>query len=85
MRVFSSYFFIRASVMLFTLRLLPCTKKWPRRIIYVAFFLNFAIALVALVGFGVRCIPFPANYKNEPAHCKSNELNVAVQQANGGR
>ena len=35
--------------MLFTLRLLPYTKVVARRIIYVAFFLNFAITLIACV------------------------------------
>ncbi|KAI9694315.1 MAG: hypothetical protein M1820_009039 [Bogoriella megaspora] len=70
--------------MLFTLRLLPCTKTWAHRIIYLAFFLNFAITLIACVCYGVRCTPFRAAYEEVPgSHCKSDTLLIASQQANG--
>ena len=82
--VFISYFFIRASVMLFVLRLLPPSKVWQRRVTYVAFFLNFAITLIAVVSYGVRCRPFIAAYKSVPgAKCSSENVIVVTQQVNG--
>ena len=71
--------------MLFTLRLLPITKVAPRRVIYVAFFLNFAITVIATVSYGVRCVPFTAIYDPGPnARCIPTNVIIATQQVNGG-
>lgn len=72
--------------MLFTLRLLPITKKWPRKVIYVTFAFNLAITLIAVVSYGIKCTPLQANYKNVPGgHCSSPEVNTATQQVNGSK
>ena len=83
-RAFISYFFLRASIMLFTLRLLPFNKKFARRVIYVAFGLNFAITLIACVCYGVKCTPFRAAYAEVPGStCRSNQMLIASQIVNG--
>ena len=72
--------------MLFTLRLLPYSKAWARRIIYVAFVLNFAITSIACVCYGVKCTPFRAAYADVPgAKCSSETVLIASQTVNGGR
>lgn len=70
--------------MLFTLRLLPATKIWPQRIIVLAFFLNFAITMIIIVTYGVKCVPFTAIYKSDPtAKCAPQSTVVITQQLNG--
>ena len=49
--------------MLFVLRLLPPNTKRQQYIVFIAFFLNFAITVVATVSYGVKCIPFNAIYE----------------------
>ena len=71
--------------MLFVLRLLPPTKKLQQRIIFVTFFLNFAITIIATVSYGVKCVPFTAIYKEVPgAKCLSEEVITATQWVNAG-
>ena len=83
--VFLEYFFTRTSIMLFVLRLLPPAKKIEQRVILVCMVLNFAITVIALVSYGVRCIPFRAVYAHvEGARCISDEVLVATQYTNGG-
>ena len=70
--------------MLFTLRLLPSTKKWPQRVIECAFVLNFAITMIAVVSFGVKCVPFTAIYKSVPgSRCEAQNVVIVTQQVNG--
>jgi hypothetical protein len=71
--------------MLFVLRLLPSYKKWQQKIVYVLFFLNFAITAVACVTYGVSCIPFKAVYDTsvQGAQCFSKDRLVIVTQING--
>ena len=72
--------------MLFVLRLLPAYKKWQHRVIYLAFFFNFAITVVATVSYGVACIPFSALWSSEPvpgARCFSKDLLVITARFNG--
>ena len=72
--------------MLFTLRLLPATKVWSARVTVVAFFLNFAITLLAVVTWGIKCVPFTAIYKDKPdAWCEPKQVTVATQKINGGK
>lgn len=81
---FLSFFFIRASVMLFTLRLLPLTKMWSQRIIYVTLVLNFAITLAATASYGVRCSPskpVPASVLLITMQVNGSESIAKVQQS----
>lgn len=69
--------------MLFVLRLLPPNRKWQERAIFVAFFFNFAITLIATVSFSLRCRPFAAIYKSVPhATCVSERVLVITMQVN---
>ena len=82
--VFISFFFVRTSVILFVLRLLPVYKKWQKRVIYVAFAANLAICLISTVSYGLACIPFKAWYTNVPnAKCFSKHKLVVTNQVNG--
>ncbi|KAI9714793.1 MAG: hypothetical protein M1820_000082 [Bogoriella megaspora] len=82
--VFISYFFVRTSVMLFVLRLLPPGKKWETRIIFFVFFLNIAITIIATVTYGLHCQPFQAGWKSVPGgHCKSYQDLTITQWVNG--
>ncbi|KAI9727271.1 MAG: hypothetical protein M1828_006890 [Chrysothrix sp. TS-e1954] len=82
--VFISYFFIRASVMLFVLRLLPPGKTWQQRLIFVVFFINFAITLIATVSYGVRCQPFRAVWDPVPgSKCESIDIITTTGWVNG--
>lgn len=70
--------------MLFTLRLLPCTKVWAKRLIYFTLFLNFAITVIASVSYGVRCLPFSAIGDVHPkAKCITTEVLVSTMKLNG--
>ena len=70
--------------MLFTLRLLPNYKKWPRRVINVMFLLNFAITMIAVVSYGVKCIPLHAVWDGSAkARCLPTNVNTAAQYTNG--
>ncbi|KAI9723458.1 MAG: hypothetical protein M1828_004188 [Chrysothrix sp. TS-e1954] len=81
---FTALWFLRSSVMLFTLRLMPKSKKWPQRIIYASFFLNFAITIIVTVTYGTKCVPFTAIYKSVPgAKCDAQSIQIATQQLNG--
>ncbi|KAL9087210.1 MAG: hypothetical protein Q9159_003777 [Coniocarpon cinnabarinum] len=83
--VFISFFFLRASVMLFVLRLLPPFKKWQQKVVYVAFVLNVIITIIATVSYGVSCIPFRAAWQEVPgSKCFSKKVLVATQKMNGG-
>ena len=71
--------------MLFTLRLLPCTKRWPRRVIHLVLFVNFAITLAACICYGIRCTPMAAIWKSVPnAKCRSIAMFTTSQQVHGG-
>ena len=91
MVVFFSFFFLRASIMLFTMRLLPFTKNVQRRVIYVCQGLNFAITMVVAVSYGLKCRPFSASWRQvggrhvPGAKCISSDVIAATQQVNGGR
>ena len=86
MIVFVDYFFLRLSIMLFVLRLLPPYKKAHQTIIYVELFVNFAITLIATLTFGIACIPFKALYTPIPgATCFSKEKLVAVTRVNASK
>lgn len=54
---FADLFFIRTSVCLFTLRLLPKTEKWSIYFVYLAWVFNFTSTLDNMVSFGVQCQP----------------------------
>lgn len=72
--------------MLFVLRLLPPNRKVATLLIFVLFFLNFAITLIAGVSYGVHCIPFRASWDNVPgAKCEPDQLITKTQQVNGGK
>ncbi|KAI9696360.1 MAG: hypothetical protein M1820_008202 [Bogoriella megaspora] len=76
-------FLIRASIMLFVLRLLPSFKVIQRRIVYGVFLINFVITLFACLSFGLSCRPMKANWDAIPnAHCFSKELLVITNQVN---
>ena len=70
--------------MLFVLRLLPPGKTWQQRVIFVVFFLNFAITMIATVSYGLRCRPFRAVWDHvQGAKCESIEVITRTQQVNG--
>ena len=84
MMVFISWFFLRASVMLFVLRLLPPFKKVQQKIIYAAFFVNFAITVIGTVSYGVSCRPLRASWENVPGgKCYTRNLLVITTRVNG--
>ncbi|KAI9667146.1 MAG: hypothetical protein M1831_001323 [Alyxoria varia] len=85
LEAFICYFFTRTSILLFVLRLLPAYKVWQHRLVYVTFFLNFAITVVATVSFGIACIPFEGLWKKDlpGAKCYPLELLVLTQRVNG--
>lgn len=78
-----SFFFVRGSVMFFTLRLLPRTKRKSIWTIYVAFALNLAITLLGTISFGVSCRPFSAHWRG--GNCSSKEILMITNQVNGGK
>ena len=71
-----SFFFLRTSIIIFVLRLLPNSKRsWPRRTLYLAMFANLVVTATAMVTFGLRCIPFSAIYTDVPgAQCMSKQM-----------
>lgn len=70
--------------MLFTLRLLPRTKTRSQWVIYVNFFLNFAITLIASVSFGLQCQPFTAIWDPKPgSKCLSPTILAITTKVNG--
>lgn len=72
--------------MLFVLRLLPSYKKWQQKFIYVLFFMNFAITIIACATMGTSCIPFNAIWEKVPgSRCFSKEHVVAASQVNGSK
>ena len=73
--------------MLFVLRLLPSYKTWQQYLIYVLFFLNFAVTLVGCVTYAVSCVPFKAVYDTsiKGAKCYSKDQLVIVTQLNASR
>ena len=82
---FVAFFFLRLSVMLFTLRLLPRTKFRSQIIIYVAMFLNFAISLIAAVSYGLHCQPVSAYWHPvQGAKCLNSKLLKDMMIVNGG-
>ena len=82
---FLAFFFVRASVMLFTLRLLPRTKRRSQWIIIGAFTLNVAITLIAMISFGLQCEPFSAIWNPRPgAKCAAPQVLTVSNRVNGG-
>lgn len=78
-------FFLRASVTLFVLRLLPSYKKWQRRVVYVAFLMNFLVTAYTCIAFGISCIPFNANWDTVPnSKCFSKDVLAITNQINSG-
>ena len=79
------YFFIRASVMLFVLRLLPSYKIWQQRVVALAFLINFLVTAYTCITLGISCIPFKANWDSVPnPKCFSIDVVVITNQINGG-
>lgn len=84
--VYIVYFFVRASVMLFVLRLLPSYKKWQQRVVNFVFLVNLLVTTYTCVTFGVSCIPFKANWDDVPnSKCFSKDVLVITNQINGGK
>ena len=82
-QVYISYFFVRVSVLLFVLRLLPSYKKWQQRVVHVVFLLSFLVTLYTCIAFGVSCIPFKANWETVPnSKCFSKDVLVITNQIN---
>ena len=81
--MFLVYYFARASVMLFVLRLLPSYKKWQRNFVNMAFLLNFLTTAYTCVAYGVSCMPFEANWKDIPGSwCMSTDVVALTNQLN---
>lgn len=79
------YFFVRASVMLFVLRLLPSYKKWQQRIVQLTLLVNFLVTAYTCVTFGVSCISFKATWDPVPgSKCFPKDVLVITNQINGG-
>ena len=77
------YFLVRASVMLFVLRLLPVYRKRQQRIVVVFFCVNFFVTLYSCITFGISCIPFEANWKTiAGSKCFSKNYLVVTNQVN---
>lgn len=84
--MYINYFFIRASVLLFVLRLLPSYKKWQQRITHVVFLVSFLVTLYTCISLGVSCRPFKANWETvNNSKCFSKDLVVITNQINAGR
>ena len=72
--------------MLFVLRLLPSYKKWQRRVVYVAFLMNFLVTAYTCITFGISCIPFDANWDTVPdSKCLSKDVLAITNQINSGK
>lgn len=83
---FICFCFVRMSVMLFVLRLLPVYKRWQKNVILCAFALNIAVTLIGTVSYGLSCIPFRAWYQEVPnARCFGTDKLVITNQVNGGK
>ena len=79
------FFFIRASIGLFILRLLPSYKKWQQRVVYFVLLVNFVVTAYTCIMFGVSCIPFKANWEAVPeAKCFTKNLLATTNQINAG-
>ncbi|KAL8890164.1 MAG: hypothetical protein Q9215_002639 [Flavoplaca cf. flavocitrina] len=82
-QAYIAFFFIRASIGLFVLRLLPSYKKWQQRVVCVVLLVNFAVTAYTCIMFGVSCIPFKANWEDVPnAKCFSKDLLATTNQIN---
>ena len=85
MIVYVNYFFLRSSVMLFVLRLLPTFKRWQKWVTYAALCMNLAITIEIVISYGLSCIPFRAEWDYVPdANCYSKDTLVIVSVVNGG-
>ena len=83
---FLSFFFLRASIMLFVLRLLPIYKKWQKHTILICFGVNIAITLISCISYGLSCVPFRAWYENVPGStCFSKHKLVITNQVNASK
>lgn len=73
--------------MLFTLRLLPATRKWAARVTVLSFMLNFLITLLVVVAAGIKCLPFTAIYgANVPQRwCEPENITVITQRVSGSK
>ena len=86
LEVYLGYFFIRASVLLFVLRLLPSYKKWQQYLVYCVFFVNFMVTLYTCIAFGIFCRPFKANWMTVPnSKCFSIDVIVITNQINSSK
>ena len=84
--MYLSFFFVRASVMLFVLRLLPSYKKWQQRVVTSTFIINFLATAYTLFMLGFFCVPFQANWKAVPnSRCLSKKVLVFTNQINAGK
>ena len=85
-QVYITYFFVRASVMLFVLRLLPSYKVWQQRAVLATFAINFLATLYTCIAVGISCIPFQANWEDMPeARCFSKGVLVLTNQINSSK
>ncbi|KAI9710648.1 MAG: hypothetical protein M1828_002135 [Chrysothrix sp. TS-e1954] len=76
---FVCLFFLRTSIMIFVLRLLPRTQRWPFQVIYASLGLNAAISIFASVTYGIKCVPFSRIWdKDVPGHCLSDSVAAAT-------
>ena len=84
--MYLSFFFVRASVMLFVLRLLPAYKRWQQRVVISAFIINFLATAYTLFMLGFFCVPFRANWATVPnSRCLSKDVLVFTNQINAGK
>ena len=86
LEVYLVYFFIRASILLFVLRLLPSYKKWQQNLVYGVFSVNFIVTAYTCITFGVSCRPFRANWMTVPnSKCFSVDVIVITNQVNASK
>ncbi|KAI4234516.1 MAG: hypothetical protein L6R40_006721 [Gallowayella cf. fulva] len=77
------YFFVRASVMLFVLRILPSYKRWQQKVVMLLFAVNFVVTAYACLMFGISCVPFRANWQAVPdTKCFSKKILTMANQIN---
>ena len=80
------YFFIRASILLFVLRLLSSYKKWQQNLVYGVFAVNFIVTAYTCVAVGLFCRSFTANWMIIPnSTCFSIDVIVITNQVNASQ
>ena len=71
--------------MVFVLRLLPRTQRWPFHVIYAALGLNLAVSIYATVTYGIKCVPFNRIWDiNVQGHCLSASVAATTLIVNAG-